>query len=134
MSNRIPPGLGRTLVQFIGLVLVCLRRALTSDADAVPALVPAPSGPAPRPAVLPASAEQPAPYVPGWGVSAPPRPHLGGAHHTPTPRVRPYLRVHEQRARRTALVLALDGIDVGPRVIHGHRVGSAVGASAGVAA
>ncbi|WP_327344316.1 hypothetical protein [Streptomyces europaeiscabiei] len=28
--------------------------------------------------------------------------------------------------RRRALVLALDGIDVGPRVIHGHRIGSPV--------
>jgi hypothetical protein len=25
--------------------------------------------------------------------------------------------------RRRALVLALDGIDVGPTVIHGHRIG-----------
>jgi hypothetical protein len=40
--------------------------------------------------------------------------------------VRPYLIAHEQRMRRRALVLALDGIDVGPQVIHGHRVGEPV--------
>ncbi|MFE7810524.1 hypothetical protein ACFU5P_00730 [Streptomyces sp. NPDC057433] len=44
------------------------------------------------------------------------------------PLVRPYLLAHERRqrqqARRTALVLALDGIDIGPGVIHGHRVGT----------
>ncbi|MEU3143612.1 MULTISPECIES: hypothetical protein [unclassified Streptomyces] len=44
------------------------------------------------------------------------------------PRVRPYLLAHERRqrqqVRRTALVLALDGIDIGPWVIHGHRVGT----------
>jgi hypothetical protein len=28
--------------------------------------------------------------------------------------------------RRRALVLALDGIDVGPMVIHGHRIGRPV--------
>ncbi|EST37602.1 hypothetical protein N566_12105 [Streptomycetaceae bacterium MP113-05] len=38
---------------------------------------------------------------------------------------------HEQRERLTALALALDGVDVGPWVIHGHRVGSPV---SGVAA
>jgi hypothetical protein len=44
----------------------------------------------------------------------------------PAARIRPYLVAHEQRMRRRALVLALDGIDVGPRVIHGHRIGSPV--------
>ncbi len=44
----------------------------------------------------------------------------------PASRVRPYLIAHEQRMRRRALVLALDGIDVGPQVIHGHRVGEPV--------
>lgn len=52
----------------------------------------------------------------------------------PASRIRPYLVAHEQRMRRRALVLALDGIDVGPRVIHGHRVGSPVGVPVGVAA
>lgn len=33
---------------------------------------------------------------------------------------------YEQRERLTALALALDGVDVGPWVIHGHRVGSPV--------
>lgn len=43
--------------------------------------------------------------------------------------VRPYLTAHEQRredrqqrARRVALRLALHGIDVGPRIIHGVAV------------
>ncbi|MEV5046422.1 hypothetical protein AB0N20_17715 [Streptomyces griseoincarnatus] len=53
------------------------------------------------------------------------------------PLVRPYLLAHERRQRqaerRTALVLALDGIDVGPWVIHGHRVGTPA-VSLGVAA
>ncbi len=42
--------------------------------------------------------------------------------------VRPYLAAHEkrerQRERRVALLLALDGIDIGPDVIHGVRVGA----------
>ncbi|MFE1174970.1 hypothetical protein [Streptomyces sp. NPDC058773] len=42
----------------------------------------------------------------------------------PSPLVRPYLLAHEQHARRAALALALDGIDVGPWVIHGHLVGT----------
>ena len=37
----------------------------------------------------------------------------------PGPLVRPYLLAHEQQAQRAALALALDGIDVGPWVIHG---------------
>lgn len=44
------------------------------------------------------------------------------------PLVRPYLLAHERRQRqverRAALVLALDGIDIGPWVIHGHRIGA----------
>ncbi|MCA6094309.1 hypothetical protein LE181_19330 [Streptomyces sp. SCA3-4] len=42
-----------------------------------------------------------------------------------TPFFRPYYLTHEQRWRRTALALALDGIDIGPWVIHGHRIGAA---------
>jgi hypothetical protein len=46
----------------------------------------------------------------------------------PGPLVRPYLLDHEhrqeQQERRVALVLALEGIDVGPWVIHGHHVGA----------
>ncbi|MFJ8675531.1 hypothetical protein [Streptomyces sp. NPDC093589] len=42
------------------------------------------------------------------------------------PLVRPYLLAYEQQERRTALALALDGIDVGPWVIHGHTVGAPV--------
>ncbi|MET9292769.1 hypothetical protein [Streptomyces sp. NPDC003077] len=49
----------------------------------------------------------------------------------PTPLVRPYLLAHEQQARRRALALALDGIDIGPWVIHGHTIGMP---AAGVAA
>ncbi|WP_344535899.1 hypothetical protein [Streptomyces albiaxialis] len=39
--------------------------------------------------------------------------------------MRPYLTVHEQQERRTALALALDGIDVGPWIIHGVPIGAA---------
>jgi hypothetical protein len=53
------------------------------------------------------------------------------------PLVRPYLLAHERRQRQTerraALVLALEGIDIGPWVIHGHRIG-APAAPLGVAA
>ncbi|GAA2105328.1 hypothetical protein GCM10009801_81640 [Streptomyces albiaxialis] len=42
-----------------------------------------------------------------------------------SPLVRPYLTVHEQQERRTALALALDGIDVGPWIIHGVPIGAA---------
>ncbi|MFF4280305.1 hypothetical protein ACFY0Z_16105 [Streptomyces kronopolitis] len=55
----------------------------------------------------------------------------------PSPLVRPYLLAYEQHARRAALALALDGIDVGPWVIHGHLVGTPGGqrpVMAGVAA
>ncbi|MFD8998852.1 hypothetical protein [Streptomyces abikoensis] len=41
-----------------------------------------------------------------------------------TPFFRPHRLTHEQRRRRTALALALDGIDVGPWAIHGHRIGT----------
>ncbi|CAL9469798.1 hypothetical protein SUDANB6_02813 [Streptomyces sp. enrichment culture] len=44
------------------------------------------------------------------------------------PLVRPYLLAHERRQRqlerRAALVLAVEGIDVGPWVIHGHYIGT----------
>ncbi|PJE95553.1 hypothetical protein CUT44_22560 [Streptomyces carminius] len=41
--------------------------------------------------------------------------------HAPPPR--PYLHPHQvQEQRRRALELALDGIDVGPEIIHGMRV------------
>ena len=42
-----------------------------------------------------------------------------------SPLVRPYVVAYEQYERRRALALALDGIDVGPSVIHGVRVGAA---------
>ncbi|MBR7678254.1 hypothetical protein [Streptomyces daliensis] len=48
------------------------------------------------------------------------------------PLVRPYFLAHERQERRTALALALDGVDVGPWVIHGHPVGAP--AAVGVAA
>ncbi|MFI8090903.1 hypothetical protein ACIF9R_21705 [Streptomyces sp. NPDC086080] len=42
--------------------------------------------------------------------------------------VRPYLLAHERRQRQAercaALVLALEGIDIGPWVIRGHRIGN----------
>ncbi|MCC3778387.1 hypothetical protein [Streptomyces sp. UNOB3_S3] len=47
-----------------------------------------------------------------------------------TPFFRPHRLTHEQRRRRTALALALDGIDIGPWAIHGHRIGTPVTALA----
>jgi hypothetical protein len=41
-----------------------------------------------------------------------------------SPLVRPYLLAQERQERRTTLALALDGIDVGPWIIHGHPVGT----------
>lgn len=42
------------------------------------------------------------------------------------PLVRPYFLTHEhlREERRRALALALDGIDIGPWIIHGHRIGA----------
>lgn len=65
------------------------------------------------------------------------RSDLSTSLHDTGPLVRPYLLAHErqqrQTERRAALVLALEGIDIGPWVIHGHRIGTPVG-SLGVAA
>ncbi|MET8247331.1 hypothetical protein ABZV31_24650 [Streptomyces sp. NPDC005202] len=62
------------------------------------------------------------------------RTHVSSLLDDPGPLVRPYLLAHERRQqqleRRAALVLALDGIDVGPWVIHGHRIGTPVGVAA----
>ncbi|UUU23912.1 hypothetical protein [Streptomyces sp. DSM 40750] len=80
------------------------------------------------PEILPASTAKPR-----TAVRTAARPLLDD----PSPLVRPYLVAHErhrrQQERRTALVLALDGIDVGPWVIHGHHIGTPVGTLAGVA-
>ena len=40
--------------------------------------------------------------------------------------IRTLALAHEQHARRTALRLALDGVDIGPDIIHGHPVGHPV--------
>ena len=130
MSHRIRPGLARTLVQLAVLVLVCLVRALLP--------VPAPVADAvrrpPGYRILVAGAEIPLlpPYLLRRRRSS--RPATAIAARRPASRIRPYLVAHEQRMRRRALVLALDGIDVGPSVIHGHRVGSRVGTPLAVAA
>ncbi|GAA0924523.1 hypothetical protein [Streptomyces thermoalcalitolerans] len=78
--------------------------------------------------------------VPGLCAALPARPRTRTRSETSAPLqdtgplVRPYLLAHErwqrQEERRAALVLALEGIDVGPWVIHGHRVGAPVGAAA----
>ncbi|MCX5525517.1 hypothetical protein OG342_22130 [Streptomyces bobili] len=118
MPNRIRPGLARTLVQVAVLLLVCLVRALLP--------VPAPLSDAvrrpPGHRILVAGAE--IPVLPPYLLRR--RRSSGSATATRrlASRVRPYLVAHEQRMRRRALVLALDGIDIGPWVIHGHRVGS----------
>ncbi|WP_405646498.1 hypothetical protein [Streptomyces sp. NBC_00019] len=130
MSHRIRPGLARTLVQVAVLLLVCLVRALLP--------VPAPAaGAVRRPPgyrILVAGAEIPVlpPYLLRRRRSS--ESATAMAARRPASRVRPYLVAHEQRMRRRALVLALDGIDVGPTVIHGHRIGSPVGSPVGVAA
>jgi hypothetical protein len=90
-------------------------------ATAVPQLLAPPIPPAP-----PAWPRSPRPRSPyGLGLDEP----LNG-HETAL--VRPYLVAHEERERqwerRLALLLALHGVDVGPDVIHGVRVG--VGAAA----
>jgi hypothetical protein len=52
--------------------------------------------------------------------------------------VRPYVLAHErarrQAERRHALLLALDGVDVGPLVIHGHVIGTPFGSRSGARA
>ncbi|MBA2944904.1 hypothetical protein [Streptomyces himalayensis] len=88
-------------------------------ATAVPPLLAPPIPPAP-----PAWPRSPRPRSP-YGIDEP----LNG-HETAL--VRPYLVAHEEREqlreRRLALLLALDGFDVGPDVIHGVRVGVGVAA------
>lgn len=130
MSHRIRSGLARTLVQVAVLLLVCLVRALLPVPAPVSALVRRPPGYR----ILIAGAEIPVlpPYLLRRRRSS--GPAMATVARRPASRVRPYLVAHEQRMWRRALVLALDGIDVGPRVIHGHRVGSPVGVPVGVAA
>jgi len=130
MFHRIRPGLARTLVQVAVLVSVCLVRALLP--------VPAPVSDAVRRSpgyrILVSGSEIPVlpPYLLRRHRTT--RSATSPAAHRPPSRVRPYLIAHEQRMRRRALELALDGIDVGPWVIHGHRIGSPVGTPVGVAA
>jgi hypothetical protein len=116
MSNRIRPGLARALVHAAVLFLACLLRVLVP----IPASDVVRRPPGYR--LLVAGAEIPAlpPYLlrSRRTATAPAR--------RPASRIRPYLIAHEQRMRRRALVLALDGIDVGPQVIHGHRIGEPV--------
>ncbi|MGW2518077.1 hypothetical protein ACWC09_13865 [Streptomyces sp. NPDC001617] len=132
MSHRIRPGLARTLVQVAVLLLVCLVRAL------IPVPVPTSvSDVVRRPPgyrILVAGAEIPVlpPYL--LRRRRPSGTATAAAARRPASRIRPYLVAHEQRMRRRALVLALDGIDVGPWVIHGHRIGSPVGTPVRVAA
>ncbi|MEU9188522.1 hypothetical protein AB0D14_29115 [Streptomyces sp. NPDC048484] len=118
MSNRIRPGLARTLVHLAILVLVCLVRALLPVPAPVSDAVRRPSG------YRDIVADAEIPVLPPYFLRRPSR--TGPAFRRPAPRVRPYLVAHEQRSRREALVLALDGVDVGPRVIHGHRIGQPV--------
>lgn len=130
MFNRIRPGFARALVHAAVLVLVCLLRALVPIPAPVPDVVRRPPGYR----LLVADAEIPLlpPYLLKRRRSSS---RAGNANARPASRIRPYLVAHEQRQRRLALVLALDGIDVGPLVIHGHRIGRPVtAASMGVAA
>jgi len=118
MSNRIRPGLARTLVHAAVLVLACLLRVLVPIPTPAVDLVRRPPGYR----LLVAGAE--IPVLPPYLLRS--RRRATAPAHRPASRVRPYLIAHEQRMRRRALVLALDGIDVGPQMIHGHRVGEPV--------
>lgn len=127
MSNRIRPGLARTLAHAAVLVLACLLRALVPVPAPVPDVVRRPPGYR----ILVADAE--IPVLPPYLLRS--RVRATEPSYPLASRVRPYLIAHEQRMRRRALVLALDGIDVGPWVIHGHHIGNPVAAhSLGVAA
>ncbi len=127
MSHRIRLGLARTLVHVAVLVLACLLRALLP----IPVLVPDVVRRPPSYRLLVAGTE--IPVLPPYFLRS--RRRATPPARRPASRVRPYLVAHEQRMRRRALVLALDGIDVGPRVIHGHRIGQPVMATRmGVAA
>jgi hypothetical protein len=130
MTHRIRPGLARTLVQVAGLLLVCLVRALLPVP--LPGVDPVRRPPGYR--ILVAGAEIPAlpPYLLRRLRSGGPAADI--PEHLFPSRIRPYLIAHERRMRRRALLLALDGIDVGPVVIHGHGVGSPVRMPVGVAA
>ena len=79
---------------------------------------PAPPGTA-RPSLLLTTRAVPLPTARRWWRADEP------ADGDRSPLVRPYLIAYEQYERRRALALALDGIDVGPSVIHGVRVGAA---------
>ncbi len=124
MSNRIRPGLARTLVRLAVLVLACLVRALLPVPVSAPVSDAVRRSPGQRDVVNDAENPVPPPYSPKW--RRPIRRATAAAPQWQAPRVRPYLIPHEQRSRREALGLALDGIDVGPRVIHGHRIGRPV--------
>ena len=140
MSNRIRPGL-RTNTRACGRP--CPRVPPAPPHSSPPVPVPLRGGgPAHHPGyrVLVADAEIP-PYCPPYFLRVSPQKGHRTFHEGRPPRLpRPPLprRARWQRLlppRRAALVLALDGIDVGPRVIHGHRIGRPVMATPmGVAA
>ncbi|GAA3393890.1 hypothetical protein [Streptomyces roseoviridis] len=102
MNHRIRSVLGRALARLLAPPApVSASRTATGRC-----LVVRRSGPLRVPAPLRAATGADAPVLDPGG-----------------PLVRPYLVAHEQRDRRIALALALDGIDVGPWVIHGRLVG-----------
>ncbi|WP_328732236.1 hypothetical protein OHT20_20770 [Streptomyces caniferus] len=117
MSHRIQVALERALVRITEL----LFPFAVGRHRAVPGTRP------PRPTRTSRTSTR-TPTVPRRRASAPrPRatpPADAPILNDPGPLVRPYLLAHEQHARRAALALALDGIDVGPWVIHGHLVGT----------
>ncbi|QGZ49049.1 hypothetical protein GPZ77_12260 [Streptomyces sp. QHH-9511] len=88
-------------------------------------LWPPPSGRHRPPCTHTVPAHPPTPAEPPPAPT--PEPYLRGED---SPLVRPYLLAHErrqaetrsQRRRRRALWLAVHGIDIGPRVIHGREV------------
>ena len=104
MNHRIRCALVRTLALALALLAPATGRRRRGVAAGGPCVADACARPRPRPA----SARMAEPFDDAG------------------PLVRPYLLAYEQQERRTALALALDGIDVGPWVIHGHTVGAPV--------
>ncbi|MFE3887485.1 hypothetical protein ACFXPQ_32040 [Streptomyces lydicus] len=117
MSHRIQVALERALVRIIEFFFPFAQgnhRAAPGTHPPHPTCTSWASAHAPAASRNPGAARHPRAAAPADA------PVLDG----PGPLVRPYLLAYEQCARRAALALALDGIDVGPWAIHGHLVGT----------
>ncbi|MHC0433398.1 hypothetical protein ACX6XY_24990 [Streptomyces sp. O3] len=127
MNHRIGLALQRTATRLLALLAPAKgRRRRSRTAMALATVTPRPPRTATglrllvRRIIPPSPPRQAGTPVTPAGQSTLDSPILDG----PSPLVRPYLLAHEQHERRTALALALDGIDVGPWIIHGHPVGA----------